>query len=406
MHVLFVAPHFPSYQKQFVRALREVGAKVTGIGEAPVQMLPSDLKSWLHGYEQVGSVCHEGAMLETVRKIQRREWVDRLESTIEAHMLVAAKVREACGIPGMSYEQTLICRDKTVMKDFMRKNGVPCAQSAAAETPAEAAAFVKKVGYPIIIKPRAAAGAAGTWRVANDQELERALQESGINQGQSAALEEFIEGHEGFYDTLVAGGEIAYEFISHYYPNVLTAMRTREVNPCIVTTNRIQAEGYNLVKELGRSVIEKIQLHTAPTHMEWFYSPKGLKFSEIGARPPGVGQWDLYCAANDLDLYREWANAIVHGRCVGQPSRRFSAAILNIRPTADGRIKAYQGVEEMMAKYGKWFIKYHFPPVGSRTQPVEAGYMANAWIQLRYPDYDGLRAIIEEIGQTIKIHAG
>jgi hypothetical protein len=38
--------------------------------------------------------------------------------------------------------------------------------------------------------------------------------------------------------------------------------------------------------------------------MEWFYGPKGLKFSEIGCRPPGVGAWDLYCAGNDLDLYK------------------------------------------------------------------------------------------------------
>jgi hypothetical protein len=40
--------------------------------------------------------------------------------------------------------------------------------------------------------------------------------------------------------------------------------------------------------------------------MEWFFGPRGLKFSEIGCRPPGVGVWDLYCAANDFDLYREW----------------------------------------------------------------------------------------------------
>ena len=47
--------------------------------------------------------------------------------------------------------------------------------------------------------------------------------------------------------------------------------------------------------------------------MEWFFGPKGLKFSEIGCRPPGVGAWDLYPSGNDLDLYREWAHAIVHG---------------------------------------------------------------------------------------------
>jgi formate-dependent phosphoribosylglycinamide formyltransferase (GAR transformylase) len=406
MHVLFVAPHFPSYQKQFVRALAESGAKVTGIGEADVRYLPQDLKNWLHGYEQVGSVCSDKAMLEVVRKIQRREWVDRLEATIEAHMFTAARVREACGIPGLSLDQTTVVRDKTIMKDFMRKHGIPCAQSAGASSVEEVVAFGRKVGYPIILKPVGGAGAAGTYKVSSEAELGPVLQECGVAQGHSIACEEFIEGHEGFYDTLTVGGKVVHEFISHYYPGVLHAMRTREVNPVIITTNRTNASGYNEVKEMGRKVISELKLGTAPTHMEWFYGPKGLKFSEIGARPPGVGQWDLYCAANDIDLYREWATGVAFGKCLGHLSRNYSAAIITIRPDRDGVIKGYRGVDHILRKYGKWFIKYHFPAVGSRTQPVEAGYMANAWIQMKYPDYDDLRAILDEISNTVRVFAG
>ena len=99
MHVLFVEPSFPDNQRQFVRALHAVGARVTGIGEAPVEALDGELKSWLHGYEQVRSVVDEGALLEAVRRVQEREWVDRLEATVEAHIMAAAKVREACRHP-------------------------------------------------------------------------------------------------------------------------------------------------------------------------------------------------------------------------------------------------------------------------------------------------------------------
>ena len=406
MHVLFVAPHFPSYQKQFVRALKQVGAHVTGIGEAPADILPGEIRQWLDGYEQVSSVCDENAMFQTVRKIQKRGWVDRLEATIEAHMLTAAKVREACGIPGLSYEQTVLVRDKTVMKEFLRNHQIPCAQSSAADSPEEVVQFAKKVGYPIILKPRGGAGANATWKVSSDEELGPALQDTGVNGGQSIAVEEFIEGHEGFYDTMTVGGQIAHEFISHYYPNVLHAMRSRSVSPVIITTNRIDSPGYDELKQMGHRVIDQLGLHTAPTHMEWFFGSKGLKFSEIGARPPGVGQWDLYCAANDIDLYKEWAFAIVHGKCPGRLSRRYSAAIITLRPTRDGRIQGYKGLEQMEQKYGKWFIKYHIPRVGSSTQPVEAGYMANAWIQIKYPDYDDLRAILQEIGDTVKVIAG
>jgi len=406
MHVIFVAPHFPANQKQFARALKQVGAYVTGIGEAPLAMLPDEIKGWLDGYEQVRSVCDEQAMYDAVARIQKRGWVDRLEATVEAHMLTAARVREARGIPGLSYQQTLLCRDKTVMKEFMRANGIPCAASGAAASPAEVRAFGARVGYPIILKPRDGAGANATWRVNSEAELGPALEDTGVNQGRSIAVEEFIEGHEGFYDTLTVGGKITHDFVSHYYPGVLEGLRSRWISPVIITSNRIDAPGYGEMKQMGRKVIEKLGLQTAPTHMEWFYGPKGLRFSEIGARPPGVGQWDLYCAANDIDLYVEWAAGIAHGKCPGTLSRNYSAAIINLRPNRDGRIQGYKGVDEIEAKYGKWIIKCRFPAPGTPTQPVEAGYMANAWIQIKYPDYDDLRAILTEIGETIQVVAG
>jgi hypothetical protein len=139
--------------------------------------------------------------------------------------------------------------------------------------------------------------------------------------------------------------------------------------------------------------------------MEWFSGPKGLTFSEIGARPPGVSQWDLYGAANELDIYREWAHAIVHGRVAGTPSRRFAAGIIALRPDRDGRIRRYEGVGEIERRFGRWIIDAHLPFAGTPTQPVEGGYMANAWIRMRHPDYDQLRAMLDEVGQTIQVRA-
>jgi len=406
MHVLFVAPHFPAYQRQFVRALKSVGAAVTGIGEADPAHLPDGLKHDLDGYEQVGNVCDEQRLLDAVRRVQARGWVDRLEATIESHILPTARVREAATIPGLSSKAALLCRDKPLMKEFLREHGIPSARTTGASTFEEVEAFVKLVGFPIILKPRAGAGAAGTYRVANDPQLREAAQEIGIGRGASVALEEFIEGHEGFYDTLCVGGRVEHEFISHYYPNVLEAMRTRWISPQIVVTNRVDASGYDEVKQLGREVIRALGLGTVATHMEWFYGPKGLSFSEIGARPPGVGQWDLYCAANEIDLYREWAHGLVHGRGSQQASRRYAAGIIALRPSADGRIHGYSGVDELHQRFGQWVIDAHLPPAGTPTQPVEAGYMANAWVRLKHPDYDVLREMLDTVGRTLKVHAG
>ena len=407
MHVVFIEPRFPGNQKQFVRALAEVGAKVTAIGEGSKDSLDDELKRWLLHYEEVGSVCDEGAVLKALRFIQGRAHVDRLEATVEAHIMPTAKVREAAGIPGTSVRTAFLCRDKPAMKEVLREGGVPCAQSTGASSLAEIRAFVERVGLPVILKPRDGAGASGAVRVDEASELAAAARSLGLGQpGRSVAVEEYIEGHEGFYDTLCIRGQVVHEFATHYYPNVLEAMRTRWISPQFVTTNRIDsASGYDEVKALGRKVVELLGIETSATHMEWFFGPKGLKFSEIGCRPPGVRAWDLYNVANDMDLYREWAMAICHGRPSQRPSRRYATGIIALRPTQDGRITGYDGLESIGKAFGPYIIDAHTPPAGTPTQPVAAGYMANAWIRMKHENYDELRRMLDIVGQTVKVWA-
>lgn len=404
MNVIFIEPSFPYNQREFVRALSAAGANVIGIGERPAETLGAEMRGWLGDYLQIRSVVHEPSLLQAVRAVQEKVSVDRLEATVEAHIMAAATVREAAGIPGTSAATAYLCRDKPAMKEALRRAGVPCAQSTRARSPQDAWDFAEGIGFPLIVKPPAGAGASGTWRVRNGGELERVIQESALADGKAVAIEEFIEGHEGFLDTLTIGGKIVHEFITHYYPNVLEAMRERWISPQMVTTNRIDAPGYDEVREMARRVIAILDIGTSATHMEWFFGPKGLKFSEIGCRPPGVGQWDVYNTANDFDLYFEWACAIVHGRAHQKPSRRYAAGMIALRPERDGIISGYSGVDEMCRRYGDSIVAAHFPVPGTATQPVEDGYMANAWMRLRHPDYDRLREIMDEIGQTVRVH--
>lgn len=404
--VIFLEPCFPRNQREFARALHAVGARVIGIGERPKEYLDDEMRNWLTHYEQVNNVTSVEQVERAVRFVQSKVRVDRLEASVEAHVMCAAKVREACGIPGTSVETTFLCRDKPSMKEVLRNAGVACAQSIGSGDAAEIKEFAARVGYPLIVKPRDAAGAAATYRCDRDAELDHALRESGVGHGRSVAVEEFIEGHEGFWDTITIGGTVVHEFVCHYYPTVLEAMRSRSVNPQFICTNRIDAvSAYDEVKQMGRKVIAALGIDTSATHMEWFFGPKGLKFSEIACRPPGVGAWDLYCAANDMDIYREWAEAVVWHARKQAPSRRFSAGIVALRPDRDGRILGYEGVDAIERAFGQWIIDAHFPPPGSPTGPVEAGFMANAWLRMKHPDYDELRRMLDLAGETIKVRA-
>jgi formate-dependent phosphoribosylglycinamide formyltransferase (GAR transformylase) len=405
MNVIFLEPGFPASQREFVRALASVGANVIGIGDRPYDWFDDELKGWLHSYQQIGSVTDEAALEWAVRKAQGLVWIDRLEAVIEAHVMPAAHVRERTGIPGISARTAYLCRDKVAMKEVLRGAGVPLAASAGVSSLAEACEFVAEVGFPVVVKPRDAAGASGTYMAGNLGELESIARDSGLADGNPAAIEEFIEGHEGFYDTLAVNGHAAHDFISHYFPNVLDAMRTRWISPQIVATNRMDAPGYDEIKAMGARVAQALGITTAATHMEWFFGPKGLKFSEIGCRPPGVGQWDSYCAANEFDLYREWALAVCYGKTAQPPSRRYSCGIVALRPDRDGRIAGYEGAGQIFERYGDLIVDSHFPAPGTPTQGVEAGYMANAWMRVRHPDYDELCRILNEIGEQVQVRA-
>ena len=405
MHVVFIEPAFPKNQREFLRGLLSTGARISAISERPPEALPSELREGLFQFERVRSVVDEHAMAEAVKRLSQKARVDRLEATVEAHVMAAAHVREQLKIYGTTSKTAWLCRDKPAMKEAARKGSVACAASARVESIADAEAFAKKNGYPLILKPLDGAGASGTTKVTDDAGLKAACETLKVAQGRTVAIEEFLEGHEGFYDTLSVCGKVVLDFACHYYPNVLEAMRTRWISPQIVCTNRVDSDTYKDVRKMGQQVIDALGIWTSPTHMEWFAGAKGLRFSEIGCRPPGVGVWDLYCAANEFDLYAAWAHAIVHENVPFKPSRKYSAGMVALRPDRDGAISHYEGWEQMQQRFGQWILDSHLPPAGTPTQGVEGGYMANAYVRMRHPDFDELRKMLNAVGETVKVKA-
>ncbi len=85
--------------------------------------------------------------------------------------------------------------------------------------------------------------------------------------------------------------------------------------------------------------------------------------------------------------------------------RRYCAGHIALRPTQDGQIAGYRGLDELERNFGEWIFAKHLPSAGSSTQPVEAGYKANAWIRMRHPDYDRLREMLDSVGRQVEVIA-
>src|SRR5439155_761416 len=101
--------------------------------------------------------------------------VDRLLGTLEQLQVPLGEVRDALGLSGMGAETAKNFRDKARMKDVLRAAGVPCARHRLVESEADAFAFAHEVGYPLVARPPAGAGAKATFRVDGDAMMADAM---------------------------------------------------------------------------------------------------------------------------------------------------------------------------------------------------------------------------------------
>ena len=115
---------------------------------------------------------------------------------------------------------------------------------------------------------------------------------------------------------------------------------------------------------------------------------------------------ELSRMGHEIDVYVEWAKLLVHGSTEAQPSRRYAAGMIALRPDRDGKIVGYEGLDAVRQSFGEHIVDMHAPPPGSPTQGVEGGYMANAWIRMRHPDYDELRLMLDKVGEMVQVQAG
>jgi biotin carboxylase len=404
MHVLFLAPDTHVYNHGFLRALKELGVRVSAIGMTSGERLSPAARHLLDGYRHCEHMLDGAAVLRCARELASPGF-DRIETIDEPLVEPAAALREQLGVPGLPLRTARLCRDKVAMKEFLRQHEVPCAMSGAVASAADAIAFAERWGFPVILKPIAGYGSLRTFRCADRAELDRALAQLRPSTAQPVAIEEFIEGHEGFFDALCDADGVRLEFAAHYYPGCLEAAQHRWISPQIAVTNQLERGGYEDLRALNRRVVDALGIRNAATHMEWFFGPKGLKFSEIGARPAGEKIWDMHGVANEFDVYREWALAILGRPAAQQPTRRYAAGSIQIRPSQDGHITGHRGLDAAWARCRPFLYEYSVPPPGTATKGLDKGWLVNTWFRLRHESYDELRALMTFLGETVKADA-
>jgi ATP-grasp N-terminal domain/ATP-grasp domain len=404
MDVLLLGPGYPGEMPYFTRGLAEVGARVIGVGDQPVDALPEVARQALSSYVPISSWSDEDGAMATILGALRGSNVDQVESLWEPTMLLAARLREAIGVPGMTVEQTIPFRDKGRMKEVLEAAGIRTPRSERHPTAAGCRAAAANIGYPLIIKPIAGAGSLDTYRIEDAGELEAAL--SRLGHIDEVSVEEFIDGDELTYDTICASGGIEFPNICWYRPRPLVGKQVERVSPQVIALRDLDAPDLAGGRAMGEAVIRAMDFTSGFTHMEWYRTSDGeVVFGEIGARPPGGRLTDLMNFSSDVDLFRGWAEAVCYGRFSQPVERRWNVAMVILRAYGQGRITAVQGLEHLMATIGEHIVNVDLVGIGQPRRDWRATVLSDGIVVVRHPDLPTTLELADLVGTELRLYA-
>jgi formate-dependent phosphoribosylglycinamide formyltransferase (GAR transformylase) len=402
--VVMLSPGFPVEMAYFTRALASVGATVIGVGDQPTHALPPGARQAMAHYEHV-SLSDDQAVLDALRGLSRHVHIDQVECLWEPYMMLAAHLREAFGLPGMTAEQTLPFRDKEQMKQVLDAAGIRTPRHASTSTVAGAWEAAERIGYPLIVKPIAGAGSADTYRVDSPQEMADVL--AMVRHVDVISVEEFIEAEEFTHDTVCAGGEILFENVCWYRPRPLQARSHEWVSPTTIAIRDLDVDHLSAGREMGRGVLQALGFEAGFTHMEWYRKADGeVVFGEIGARPPGGRTVDVMNYVTDDDLFRVWAEAVVHGQMSHPLVRRYNAASIFKRAEGSGRIQRIDGLQRLLSEYGGSVAALDLLPVGAPRRDWRATLISDGMVIVRHPELGPLLEMTERFASELRLYAG
>lgn len=401
---VFVLPYALESSLRFLNAAARLeGVHLGLVTQEPPERIPGDLRQLLSGYERVEDALDADQLTRAVERCGAGMGgpVERLIGILEPLQETMGLVRERLGIRGMDHGESLNFRDKARMKERLAAAGLPCARHATVTSSAEAHRQAQDhVGYPLVAKPPAGAGAKATVRIEGPEELEGYVRAAPPSERAPLLLEEFIQGEEFSFDSVTLHGEHVFHSISRYHPRPLEVMEKAWVQWCVILPKDIEGDEFAPIREAGPAALEALGMFTGLSHMEWFRRPDGsIAISEVGARPPGAQFTTLLSAAHDLDFYRVWPELLIQERFQAPP-RKYSAGAVYLRGQGSGRVKQVHGLDEVRKDLGELVVEARLPQPG---QPRASSYEGEGYVLLRHPDTSEVERGLAHLLQTLRV---
>ncbi|MEJ7628332.1 MAG: hypothetical protein WKF54_01945 [Nocardioidaceae bacterium] len=398
----FVAPFLLEATTRFVASAAQLpGVRLGLVTTEPASRLSPHLREHLAAHWQVDDALDPRQIAEAVQGLGAQLGrVERLVGALEQLQVPLAEVRGALDIDGMDTQTANNVRDKARMKSVLRAAGIPCARHQLVARTEEALSFAEEVGFPLVAKPPAGAGAQATYRLDGPDALHSWLDAARANPHETWLLEEFLVGREHTFDSVTLGGQTGWSSISDYEPPPLDVLRNPWVQWTVLLPRQIDGPEYDDIGRIGPAALRALGVRHAFTHMEWFERPDGsVAVSEVGARPPGAQLASMIGYAHDVDFHSVWAELVILGS-FSAPQRQYATGTAYLRGQGRGRVRAVHGVDDMQREIGHLVVEAKLPQTG---QAASSSYEGEGYVTVRHHETAVVRDALRRIVSGLRV---
>ena len=323
MNFVFLSPHFPPNYYLFSVRLQQLGVNVLGLADEPYEALHPELRSSLGLYYRVNDMHNYDELVRAMGYLTHRFGkIDRIDSHNEYWLESEARLRTDFNIFGLKVDEINRVKRKSLMKQTFVKAGINVARGRVVRTPGEAKRLIKETGYPVVAKPDIGVGAAKTYKIHNAEELESFFAEK---PAVDYIMEEFIGGVICTFDGLTDHDGNLVFYTSHQYSQGIMETVNEDTDVYYYSLRDVPKD----LEDVGRRVLQAFGVRERFFHFEFFRCEDDrLVALEVNMRPPGGMTTDMFNYACDIDVYREWANIVVHNRFTTDYSRKYHCAYI------------------------------------------------------------------------------
>ena len=283
--VIGQAAEFDYAGTQACRSLKEEGVEVVLVNSNPATIMTDK--------DIADRVYIEPLTVKVLEQLIEKEQPDSILPTLggQAGLNLGMELEESGFLA--SHHVTLLgttaatirkAEDRQAFKDTMEKIGEPCAASKVVETVEDGVAFVRTIGYPVVLRPAYTLGGSGGGIAHSQTELEEILANGlRLSRVGQVLVERCIAGWK----------EIEYEVMRDHAGNCITVCNMENIDPVGVHTGdsivvapsqTLGDKEYQMLRSSALNIISELQI-TGGCNVQFALHPVSFEYCVIEVNP-------------------------------------------------------------------------------------------------------------------------